>query len=501
MMGALFIASFAVVACSSTDHRAGAPLTIAPSVATSSASTSSRPGSPTTAATTTISPPTTSASTTDPTQPNGATQARLHVVLTDIHGPNTDLFVNGNLAVNGGQAQVNVPVGYVTAYLYLPPGAHEVALTPTGQGLAQALVAPLSVPMVAGHRYLVAFMGQIADKSLKPLVIDETKAAADAGATPSDPVTITLNNLAGATTLSYEWAGQVVNPDVPFGGFAAGIYPAGGGHITVTAKGTSNTVLIDEDNYAAPGDSVFGFFGPDATDTSGVGVVDSAPTSELSLIDYLHTLDPERLIGPSGDTPSFHTVLGAIETAGLTEMYSAAPLLFLPPTDQAFADMPAAERDALLADPTALTNLLRAHTIAAYVPRGSLTTTSGLTPCCAFDRSFTNLLGDTIHIGNDFSVNGVGGGFGSAWLANGTQIHPVGTVIFPPAPLPASAAEQPSNPVAAETKSGPTSPDSTSSAIRSPRSNSASPSSTTPTTSGSRSSRPLLLPPSPTRRA
>ena len=131
----------------------------------------------------------------------------------------------GLIAVNGGQAQVNVPVGYVTAYLYLPPGTHRVALTPTGKGLAQALVEPFDVPMVAGHRYLVAFMGQIADQSLKPLVIDETKAAADIGATPSDPVTITLNNLVGATSLDYEWAGKVVNADIPFGGFAAGITP------------------------------------------------------------------------------------------------------------------------------------------------------------------------------------------------------------------------------------------------------------------------------------
>ena len=141
-------------------------------------------------------------------------------------------------------------------------------------------------------------------------------------------------------------------------------------------------------------------------------------------------------------------MLDAIETAGLTETYRAAtPLLFMPPTDQAFADMPAAQRDALLAEPAALANLLGAHTVAAYVPRGSLTTTQGVTPCCAFDRSFTNLLGDTIKIGTDFSVNGVGGGFSSTWLANGTQIHPVGTVFLPPAPspssMPAAGTEQP----------------------------------------------------------
>ena len=327
MLSLAIIASFAGAACSSTDHRASAPATTPASAVTSNTSTSSPRSSP---ATSVSAPPapTTSLPTIDPTQPNGKTQARLHVVLADLHGPNTDLFVNGVIAVNGGRAQVNVPVGYVTAYLYLPPGTHRVALTPTGRGLAQALVEPFDVPMVAGHRYLVAFMGQVADQSLKPLVIDETKAAADIGATPSDPVTITLNNLVGATNLDYQWAGKVVNADIPFGGFAAGMPQAGGGHLTVTAKGTSDTVLIDEDDYVVPGDSVFGFFGPDSTATNGWGVVGSAPTSELDLLDYLHTFDPEKLTGPSGDTPSFHTVLDAIETSGHTETYRAAtPLL------------------------------------------------------------------------------------------------------------------------------------------------------------------------------
>jgi hypothetical protein len=82
----------------------------------------------------------------------------------DLAGPHIDLFVNGTVAVNGGQPQVNVPVGYTTAYLYLTPGHNQVALTPTGKGLAHALTAPVDVPMVAGHRYLVAFIGEIAPR-------------------------------------------------------------------------------------------------------------------------------------------------------------------------------------------------------------------------------------------------------------------------------------------------------------------------------------------------
>ena len=90
-----------------------------------------------------------------------------------------DLFVDGALAMNGGQAQVNVFPGYVTAYQYLAPGTHTIAVVPTGKGLAQAGTAPLDVPMLAGHRYLVAFPAQAAAGSVKPLLIDETEAAAN----------------------------------------------------------------------------------------------------------------------------------------------------------------------------------------------------------------------------------------------------------------------------------------------------------------------------------
>jgi hypothetical protein len=433
-LSVLSVAAFAVLASaacggssspSSASNASGTP-------AITNAATSAA-GSPTPVSSATTGTPssttTVALADTNPAPPDGAIQARLHVVLADVAGPSTDLFVNGKVAVNGGQPQIWLPVGYVTAYLYLEPGTYQVALAPATKGLGQALVAPLDVPMVAGHRYLVAFMGEIADKSLKPLVIDETEVAASVGAKPSDPVTITVNNLAGSTGIDYEWDGKVVNAGIPLGGYGAGITQAGGAHITVTARGPTDAVLIDEDNYSTPGDSVFGFAGPDAKSFT---VLFSGSTSELGLMDFLRGFDAENLTGPSGDVPSFDTLLGAIKTAGLTDTYdSPKALLFLAPTDKAFAAMPAAERDALLNDSAALTTMLRAHTVEAYVPRGSLENNPGGN---SIDRTFTNLVGDTLTIGQDWTVNGKGGGYRSWWLPNGTNVHPVDTVTFPPAP-------------------------------------------------------------------
>jgi hypothetical protein len=83
----------------------------------------------------------------------------------------------------------------------------------------------------------------------------------------------------------------------------------------------------------------------------------------------------------------------------------------------------------VLANPAALAAMLRSHTIGAYVPRGSLATTPG----GRFDRKFKDLNGETIKISGDYTINGGPGGGETYWLANGTQIHPVKDVSFPPA--------------------------------------------------------------------
>ena len=294
-----------------------------------------------------------------------------------------DLFVDGALAMNGGQAQVNVSPGYVTAYQYLAPGTHTIAVVPTGKGLAQATTAPLDVPMVAGHRYLVAFRAQAAAGSVKPLLIDETEAAAKLGATPKDSVIITLNDVAGTTGLSYEWAGKIVNEDIKLGDFGTGIVLAGDGHVTVTAKGATDTVLIDEDNYVAPGNSEFRVLRPrrdvDQPGHRRLGADDGAERHRVPA----SVRRPEPPPGHERASRRSPRRWAAIEKAGMTDLYTGgATLLFLPPTDEAFAAMPQADREALLSDPAALAAMFRSHTVAAYVPRGSLATTPGGT----FDR-------------------------------------------------------------------------------------------------------------------
>jgi len=104
---------------------------------------------------------------------------------------------------------------------------------------------------------------------------------------------------------------------------------------------------------------------------------------------------------------------------------SGGPFVLLAPTDAAFAAMPKALRDTLLADPKALANLLLAHSVAAYVPPGAL-----VEPF----RLFNNLAGGQIRIDSIANIDGLGqlGDFDSIFVANGTRVHPINQVLMTP---------------------------------------------------------------------
>jgi hypothetical protein len=205
----------------------------APAAQSSDNATTAAPAASTAASAPTAEPVVTATSAAAPQvsaftdHPNDATQARLRLAHFDLAGPNVDLYVNGAVAVNGGQPQVNIPSGNVNGYLFLAPATYNVAVVPTGKGIDQALFGPLDVSLVAGHRYTLALLRQLKDNTFKPLVIDETAAEQQLGAKPTDIVRIMVNNVAGVDGIDVEAAGKRISTNIPYGGFAIWIYPAG----------------------------------------------------------------------------------------------------------------------------------------------------------------------------------------------------------------------------------------------------------------------------------
>jgi len=368
-----------------------------------------------------------------PTVPNDATQARLRLAPFVLGGPFMDLFINGVVAVNGGQEQVNIPDGYVTAYLFLVPGTYSIAVALTGKGLANAILGPLDVTLVAAHRYTIAMLGQPDDQKFTPLVIDETEALHKARTSANQNILFVVNNLVGTKTIDFDEDGHGPH-GVVFGGFDAAPIQAGRHkNVAITADGDPNA-LIDggayDGNGELPGvDFMVGFMGhfPGAIGND-FDVSQSVPTSDLNTIDFLQGFSGADFES-NGKAVTFNTFLSVIKTAGLTDLFkSGEPLLVLAPTDAAFAALPKATLDALMADPKALADLVHNHVVEAYVPRGSLAKTPG----GGFNRTFTNILGAQITIGEGYTVNGINvGDIDSTFIANGTQVHPITKVLLP----------------------------------------------------------------------
>ncbi len=101
--------------------------------------------------------------------------ARIRTISEVMGATNTDVYVNGMPAFNGGIAQQDIGAGQFSGWLYVTPGTYTIALVPHGGAMDQALIAAADVKVEAGHRYTVAAMGQLADKDIHPLIVDETQ--------------------------------------------------------------------------------------------------------------------------------------------------------------------------------------------------------------------------------------------------------------------------------------------------------------------------------------
>lgn len=359
-----------------------------------------------------------------------ATQSRLRLGHFVLGGPNVDFYVNGQIAVNGGQEQINIPFGYVNGYLFLTPGTYSVAVVLTGESMEEALIDSLELSLLTGHRYSLLMIGQLEDSSIKPLLIDETEAEAQLGASPNDSVLITVNNLLGANTIDTTWDGQPLGKSVPYGGFEASVQSAGTHPFKVTATGTRTGRLVD--NYAGfnvPGKTSLQVYAGQWPYPGLWEKITTPGVSRLNVVEYLQGYSQQNL-KLEGRTLSFDIFLAALETSGLSEeLGTGGPYVVFAPIDEAFEALSKDELDALMADPEALGEVVRNHISEEFVPRGGMAKTPG----GKSDRSLTNLLGRTLLVGDDFNINGTFvGGLVSAYIANGSQVHLISKVLLPP---------------------------------------------------------------------
>lgn len=101
---------------------------------------------------------------------------------------------------------------------------------------------------------------------------------------------------------------------------------------------------------------------------------------------------------------TFNTLLAAVEAAGLSETLSGpGPFTVFAPTDDAFAEIPQAQLDAILADQELLTAILTYHVIAGEVPASEVVGLTSATTVQGEDISITVegssvILNDTVNV-------------------------------------------------------------------------------------------------------
>lgn len=127
----------------------------------------------------------------------------------------------------------------------------------------------------------------------------------------------------------------------------------------------------------------------------------------------------------ASNNPVLSTLVTAVMQAGLADtLNSEGPFTIFAPTNDAFAAIPQADLEAVLADKDVLTNILTYHVVAGESLKASDLATAG---------ELTTVEGDALTFGSDgTTVNGANVVCSDVTTANAT-VHIIDSVLMPPA--------------------------------------------------------------------
>jgi uncharacterized surface protein with fasciclin (FAS1) repeats len=276
----------------------------------------------------------------------------------------------GGLAVfiDGKAAIMNMPTGIISHYGSFEPGSHTITFAPTGKDESAALAPMVTQETAADTDYTIALIGNVADKSVASLVIDDTQAKADAVAVGDIAAaetagtlnyTLIVNAMSDVKSLSIEADGVAVMKDMAFGQYQT----IKGAPVTYKAS-----ILFDGKSLSAAPVETFNL--PAAytvsafTGTAKQFGVPSVSTTDLDLPTYLKTYS-DASVKLAEKVGTFEGFVSALEVSKSTEVLTAANnvnTVFVP-SDAAFKALGKDTVDKLFGDPTLLGKLLAYHVV------------------------------------------------------------------------------------------------------------------------------------------
>ncbi len=171
--------------------------------------------------------------------------AQLRVGHYVFDAPAVNLYVNGEIAAGAdGTPLLYSSMTLPSVYVDLAAGAHTFALTAEGEALEAALIGEQEFTLEAGHRYMLAVLGNVSLNDLHFTLIDETAALAEKDITLS-AVTVFINNLAGVPAMDTFFAGEPILSNFPYGDYAVYEDPTEGSGTFITAHGDPEAVIAE----------------------------------------------------------------------------------------------------------------------------------------------------------------------------------------------------------------------------------------------------------------
>jgi uncharacterized surface protein with fasciclin (FAS1) repeats len=152
---------------------------------------------------------------------------------------------------------------------------------------------------------------------------------------------------------------------------------------------------------------------------------DEAPATDEATASAEAASAPD-IIDVAAAAGSFNTLAAALTAAGLVEtLQGPGPFTVLAPTDEAFAKIPEADLQALLADKDALTKVLTYHVIAGNVPSSEIVNLTEATTVEGRKVSIAVVDGKVV-------INGTSTVVTPDVAASNGVIHVIDAVLMPP---------------------------------------------------------------------
>ncbi|OAB56475.1 hypothetical protein AY599_22195 [Leptolyngbya valderiana BDU 20041] len=124
--------------------------------------------------------------------------------------------------------------------------------------------------------------------------------------------------------------------------------------------------------------------------TTAVAAASLLALSSAALADGHGHSEPKNIVETAVEAGNFTTLATALTEAGLIETLSGeGPFTVFAPTDEAFAKIPAADLEAILADKELLTSILTYHVVAGKVMSSDVVNLSSATTVQGSDIDIT----------------------------------------------------------------------------------------------------------------